>query len=162
METFSTQPAVLKIFPAIFFQKFAEFLGQHLKSLVWKIMSYIIHPIKITPRFCKLSFLVFFVFFMSYVNRNHKDTAHPQGRRLDTILYIDQNVSQACQPEFLKICSVDVFVQKNFFVQNSRLFLYYFSQYPHQQRFFGVLLIYWVFNAVIFILLYSRKKYIIW
>ena len=42
-----------------FFWKYAEVLGQHLKSLFWKIMSY-----------------DFFVLFVSYINRNHKDTTH--------------------------------------------------------------------------------------
>ena len=48
------------VFPTIFFWKFAEVLGQHLKSQLRKIMSqHIIQLIRITPRFCKLSSLVF-------------------------------------------------------------------------------------------------------
>ena len=62
-----------KAFPAIFFWKFADVLGQHLKSLLWKIIK---QPIRITPIFCKQSSLVFFCFF-SYINRNHKDITHP-------------------------------------------------------------------------------------
>ena len=86
MESF-LEAASLKCIPSIsFFWKYAEVLGQHLKSLFWKIMSY-----------------DFFVLFVSYINRNHKDTTHLQGRKLDIALYINQNVSQACQPGFLKI-----------------------------------------------------------
>ena len=33
----STEGAVLNVFPAIFFWKFAEVLGQRLKSWLWKI-----------------------------------------------------------------------------------------------------------------------------
>ena len=63
-------------FQQFFFWKSAEVLGQYLKSLFWKIMSWHnIQPIKIRPRFCKLSFLVFA--FLSYLNGNHKDTTHP-------------------------------------------------------------------------------------
>ena len=99
------------VFPAFFFWSFAEVLGQHLKSLFWKIMSqHIIQPIKITTRFCKLPSLAFFVFFCVLYKSNHKDTTHPYGRRLGTTLYIDQNVSKACQPGFLE--SEDFFVQK--------------------------------------------------
>ena len=50
------------------------------------------------------------VFFVSYINRNHKDITHPQGRTLDTTLCIDQNVSQTCQPDFLKIWRVWIFL----------------------------------------------------
>ena len=84
------------VFP-IFFEKFEEVLRQQLKYLLWKVMSQHIQPIKITPRFCKLSSLVFLCVFVSYINRNHKDATHPWGKRLDTTLYI------ACQPEFLEI-----------------------------------------------------------
>ena len=155
----------------LFLCKFAEVLG-HLKSLFWKIMSqHIIQPIRITPRFCKLSSLVsFFVFFVHYINRNHKDTKHPQGARLDTTLYVEQNVNQVYQPEFLRIWRVWIFLfkksrefslnrdilklQKNDF----RLFLYTLIQYPHQQKSFGVLLIYCMLNVGIFILFYSAKN----
>ena len=67
------------VFLAIFFWKYAEVLGQQLKSLSKKIISWhIIQPIKITPRFCKLSSLVFFcLLFVSYIIRNHEDTTHP-------------------------------------------------------------------------------------
>ena len=79
-----------------------------------------IQPIRITPRFCKLQssivpFLFFFfsfLFFVPYVNRNHKDTTHPQGTRLDATFYIDQNVIQVCQPEFLMIWRVWIFLFK--------------------------------------------------
>ena len=84
MESFSTEAAVLK------------------------------QSIKITPRFCKLFCLYFFVLrFVSYINLNHKDTTHPQGRRLDPTFYIDQNVSQTCQPEFLKIWRMRIVLFKN-------------------------------------------------
>ena len=43
---------------------------------------------------------------MSYINRNHKETKHPSGKGLDTTLYVDQNASQACQAEYLKIWTV--------------------------------------------------------
>ena len=123
------------VFPAIFFQKSP-------KSLFWKIMSWHnIQPIKIRPRFCKLSLLVF-AFFVSYLNRNHKDTTHPQERRLDATLYIDQNVSQDCQPAFVEnLESVKFFCSKkpgDFSLKrdilksqkklDSRLFLYSVSQ----------------------------------
>ena len=40
MEFFSTEAAILKcILTIVFFRKFAEVLGHHLKSLFWKIMS---------------------------------------------------------------------------------------------------------------------------
>ena len=39
---------------------------------------------------------------MSYINPNHKDTTYPWGRRLDTTLYIDQNVSQPVKLNFRK------------------------------------------------------------
>ena len=56
---FSTQGAILKSIPNFFL----EVLGQ-LKSLLWKIMSsHIIHPIRITVRFCKLPSLVFLCVF---------------------------------------------------------------------------------------------------
>ena len=47
---------------------------------------------------------------------------------MDTALYIDQNVSQACQHEFLKIWRVWIFLFKKVSI---------LSQYPHQQKFFG-------------------------
>ena len=34
---------------------------------------------------------------------------HLKGRRLDATLYIDQNTSQTCQPEFLKIWRMCIF-----------------------------------------------------
>ena len=40
--------------------------------------------------------------FVSYINRNHKDTKHSWGRRLDTTLYIDQHVSQPVNLNFWK------------------------------------------------------------
>ena len=40
---------------------------------------------------------------------------------------------------------------------DTRLFLYSLSQYLHQQKFFGVLLLYWMLNADIFIHLCSTK-----
>ena len=56
---FSTQGAILKSIPNFSL----EVLGQ-LKSLLWKIMSlHIIHPIRITLRFCKLPSLVFLCVF---------------------------------------------------------------------------------------------------
>ena len=45
-------------------------------------------------------------FQKSYMNRNNKDTT------LDTILYIDQNVSQVCQPQLSKIWRVCIFLLK--------------------------------------------------
>ena len=48
------------------------------------------------------------MFFVSYINRNHKDTRHPWGKRLDTTLYIDQNVGQ---PGYLK--DLEFFSPKN-------------------------------------------------
>ena len=47
--------------------------------------------------------IFFCVFFVPYLNRSHKDTMCPMGKRLDTTSYIDQNVSQACQHEIFKI-----------------------------------------------------------
>ena len=61
---------------------------------------------------CKPSSLDFFVFFVFHKNWNDKDTTHPLGRRLDTTLDIYQNVSQACQPEFLKIWRMQIFLFK--------------------------------------------------
>ena len=57
---------------------------------------------------CKLSSLDFFVFFVFHINWNDKDTTHPLGRRLDATLDINQNVSQACQLEFLKIWRMQI------------------------------------------------------
>ena len=57
------------------------------------------------PRFC-------FLFFVSYINQNHKNTTHSQGRGLDATLYIDQNVSQNCQLEFLKILRMRIYLFK--------------------------------------------------
>ena len=134
--------------------------------------QHIMQPIRISPRFCKLSSLVFCVFFVPYINRNHEDTTHPQGTSLDTTLYIDQNISQACQPEFLKIWRASIFLFKkpgDFSLNrdilkslkeklNFRLFFYSLNQYAHKLKFFGVLLIYCVLNVGIFILLYSTKN----
>ena len=65
MESFSTEAAVLKHVPRNCFLENAEVLGQHLKSLFWKILSYYIRqPIKITSRFCKLSSLDFAFCFL--------------------------------------------------------------------------------------------------
>ena len=76
-------------------------------------MSYHIRQLlKITARFCKVFHTFLCVFFVSYINQNHKATTHPWGRRLDTTLYIDQNVSQVCQPEFLEIWRKWVFLLK--------------------------------------------------
>ena len=135
-------------------------------------MSYHIRQLlKITARFCKVFPTFLCVFFVSYINQNHKATTHPWGRRLDTTLYIDQNVSQVCEPEFLKIWRMKIYLLKkigrfqlkkrHFKIAKklvSRLFLYSLSQYPHQQKFFGVLLIYCVLDASIFILLYSTRN----
>ena len=37
MESFSTEAAVLKYIPSNFLCKFSEVLGQHLKTLFWKM-----------------------------------------------------------------------------------------------------------------------------
>ena len=106
---FSTEGAILKRIPNFFL----EVLGQ-LKSLLWKIISqHIIQPIRITPRFCKLSSLVFLCIFLSYIDRNHKDTTHHWGRRLDTALYIDQNASQPVNLNFRKSGECGFFSSKN-------------------------------------------------
>ena len=102
------------------------------------------------------------VFFVSYINRNHKDKKHSCGRRLDTTLYIDQNVSQPVYLEdldyffFQKIWRfqlINTDILKSQETLESRLFLYSFFQLAHQQKFFGGLQIYGVFNTGIFILL---------
>ena len=78
------------------------FHGQHegnglgTKEIFQNIFDFLV---RITPRFCKLSSLVFLCVFVSYIYRNNKDTTHPWGRRLET-LYIDQNVSQPVKLNF--------------------------------------------------------------
>ena len=85
------------------------------------------------------------MFFVYYINQNDKDTTHPWGRRLDTTLHIDQNVSQPVKVNFRKFGECGFFVPKicRFWLINmdilrsqknleSRLFLYSLSQHPHQ------------------------------
>ena len=145
MESFSTEAGILKCIPSNFFWKFAEVFGQHLNSLFWKIVLAYHTTDKDHPVILYTVFPSFFFVFVSYINRNHKDTTHTWGRWFDTTLYIDQNVTQACQPEFLKIWRVQIFLFKkaeDFSLNrdilksqkklDSRLFLYSFSQYPHQ------------------------------
>ena len=101
-----------------FFWNLANVLGQHLKGQFWIIMfQHIIQPIRITPRYWKLSPLVFCGFCALYKSKS-------QRSRLDTTLYTDQNVSQTCQPEFSKIW------RKHFFIQKAG------DQYPHHYNFF--------------------------
>ena len=121
--------------------------------------QHIIQPIKITPRLVNCLPQFFMCFFVCYIIRNHKDTTHPWGKRLNTTLYFDQNTSQACQPDFLETWRVWIFlfkkpaafilkkdILKSQKILDSRLFLYSLSHYPHQQKFFGVLLNYCVLN----------------
>ena len=85
---------------------------------------------------------------------------------MDTTLYIDQNVSQACQPGFLKIWGVWIFFPENpgdfslsrdilksekiVGLQATSLL---FESVSSSIEVLGVLLIYYVLNADIFILL---------
>ena len=62
--------------------------------------------------FYKMCSLVFLYVFVTYINRNHKDTRDPLGRRMDTALNIYENASQVYQPEFLKIWRVWMFLFK--------------------------------------------------
>ena len=109
--------------------------------------------------------------FQFYTNRNHKDTTYPQGKKLDTTLCIDQNVIQVSRPEFFKIWRMWIFllkitrgfslnrqIRKSRKKLNSRLFLHSLSQYSHKQKFFWVLLTYWMLNAGILILFYSTRS----
>ena len=142
-----------------FWQKYVEVLEYHLKSQFWKIMSQnIIQPIRITPRFCKLYTLVICVLYKS---KSYKYNASLRNE----MLYIDQNISQAFQPEFFRRMWIFFVKKPGYFTLNRnilkspkkldfRLFLYSLNQYPHQQKFFGVVLNHWMINALIFILLY--------
>ena len=60
-EIFQLKLQSSNIFPAVLILEIAELLGQNLKSLLWKIMSWI------TLRFCKLSSLVVCVCVCVYV-----------------------------------------------------------------------------------------------
>ena len=81
-------------------------------------MSYhIIQPIRITSRFCKLSFLVYlFIYFCTfcilYKSKSWRYISCLGKEKLYGTLYIDQNVSQVCQPEFLKSWIVWIFLFK--------------------------------------------------
>ena len=85
---------------------------------------------------------------------------------MDTTLYIDQNVSQAFQPGFLKIWGVWIFFPENsgdFSLSRDILksekkvglqaISLLFELVPSSIEVLGVLLIYYVLNAGIFILL---------
>ena len=75
-EFFSTETVVLKFIPSNSFLEIRRrFRTTSQKLFLDNCLS--IQPIKITPRFCKLSSLVFFLSFVSYINRNHKYTTHP-------------------------------------------------------------------------------------
>ena len=89
------------------------------------------------------------MFFVLYMNLNHKDTTKSLGERLDTTLYIDENVSQTCQPKIFKTWKLLTFLFKkqedfslNREILRSRykmdpgLYLYNFSETPHRQKFF--------------------------
>ena len=92
---------------------------------------------------------------------------------MDTTSYIDQNASQACQPEFLKIWREWIFLFKNprDFTLNrdilkshkkngiqviSRLFERVLSSI---EIFFGVLQIYWLLNAGCYLVAICGKWY---
>ena len=116
--------------------------------------QHIIQLIRITSR---ILIRITLFFFASYINQNHKDAT------LDTILYIDQNVSQACPSGecafFLLKKLGDLLKQGHFEIaKEKKIQAISICQYPHPQKFFGVLQIYWVLHTGIFILLQTPQK----
>ena len=148
MESFSTESKVFNCIPGNFLLKICSSFRTTSKNLFWKIMSqHIMQPINI--RFCKLSSLLFVCFLcltlieITKIRRNAK-----QGGWIYILitLYIDQNFSHACQPEFLKIWRVQTFQFKNrdilaetgtFYNRKKNWTPGYFSTLPrylHQQK----------------------------
>ena len=131
--------------------------------------QHIIQTIRITPRFCKLSSLIsfFLVLFVHYINRNHKDKTYPRERgwlqpyMLTRMLVRSVNLNLESVEYFVDKSERFQIKQRHFKIEkekDSRIFLPTLSQYPHQQKSFGVLLVYRVLNAGIFIHICSTKN----
>lgn len=87
------------------------------------------------------------MYFVPCINLNHKDTMHPSGARLDKHHMLTKMWVRPAYLKFSKPGRCGDFCSKN--PADSRvskqvrpkLFLYYFSQYSCQEKFFWLLLI---------------------
>ena len=75
---FSTEAAVLKCIPSIFFWKFAEVFRTTSEKLALENFVLAYHTTDgVTLMLCKLSSLVFLCVFVSYINRNQRNRTDP-------------------------------------------------------------------------------------